>query len=90
MATTIKDQPQEVLVSAIAPALPGYNLTSEQWLRIALGLRMTSRNSEAPHGMRLFLEDVARAADAMHNRLSGSTEYAGREELDKALGPIER
>lgn len=83
-------QDQEVLVSAMAPALPGYDMTADEWRAAMIELRMLSRGG---HGrlsgkVRVFFEDVARAADAMHNRLNGAENYLGKEELDAALGPL--
>ena len=81
---------QEFLVESIAPALPAYRLTKDDWFGIMLHLRMLSRATEGLNpSTRLFYEDLSRVADAMQNRLSGSTVYAGREELDRALGPVE-
>lgn len=87
---------QEALVEAIAPALPGYNLTADEWRGIMLDLRMKSRtNPNIPAQIRLFYEDLSRAADAFSQRLGeptwpgeGRPVYLGQEELDKVLGPV--
>ena len=87
MATVNTAPPQEDLVKAIAPALPAYNFTSDEWFDILMTLRLISRaNPKASDATRLFLEDVSRAADAMHNRLKGSSDYLGKDELDEVLG----
>lgn len=77
---------QEVLVRAIAPALPGYSMSADEWLEVCISLRLLARSKTTNVRQSLFLEDVARAADAMHNRLNESPSYLGKEELDEALG----
>lgn len=88
MATKVQP-PQEVLVEAIASALPGYGFTASQWFDIMFAGRNIARSSHPADHVRLFYEDVSRAADAMHNRLNGAPDYLGKEELDKVLGPRE-
>ena len=36
---------QEATVEALAPVLPGYNLTADEWRAIMLDLRLKSRTS---------------------------------------------
>jgi hypothetical protein len=79
---------QEEIVTALAPFLPRYELTAEQWFDVMFTLRRISRTSNADPKVRLFLEDISRCADAMHNRLSGSEIYLGQAELDAVLGKV--
>lgn len=89
---------QSVLVEAIGPAMPGYGLTSEEWLVVCLHLRLLSRGGRMEKRAAMFVEDVARAADAMHNRLRSEAlplpgrshyVYVGQEALDRALGRVD-
>ena len=92
MTTTKHETTESEFVRAVAPVLPGYEMTSAEWLDLTVRLRIVAARVTQAHGPRgtaLLLVDIARACDAMHNRLRGATAYTGKDELDAALGPVE-